>query len=138
MIVKDLPRVATGDGPMIKKAMPMTTIYYPQKGSTYTPVDAEIKEEWTRDTLIRKLARETPLRVGMRVRAAEDALFEAEGFGTVLGICQTYKDYCGNTDHKDVKWPESGNPMIVDVKYDNGMVVHATTNYFIPAPMENA
>lgn len=134
MIVKDLPRIATGDGPMIKKAMPMTTVYYPQKGTT----NYSVSEEYTRDNLIRKLAMETPLRVGMRVRAADDALFEAEGFGTVLGICQTYKDYCGNTAHKDVKWPESGNPMIVDVKYDNGMVVHATTNYFIPAPMENA
>lgn len=133
MIVKDLPRIATGDGPMIKKAMPMTTVYYPQKGTT----NYSVSEEYTRDNLIRKLAMETPLRVGMRVRAADDDLFKAEGFGTVIGLCKTYKDYRGNTKHEDVKWPESGNPMIVDVKYDNGMVVHATINYFIPSPLEH-
>lgn len=124
LILMELPRVKTEDGPMIKQVVYTGNV----------KIIAPSPEEKRRQDIIRKLVLESPLYVGMRVKPGRQSTFAANGYAIVLGIARTYTEWLGTTKHEDAKWPKNDNPMLVHVKYeDNGNVVDATMNYFIPA-----
>jgi hypothetical protein len=124
LIMMELPRVATGQSPMLKAVVYAGNV----------PMIAPSADERHRQEIIRKLVMESSLYVGMRVKPARKSTFDKQGYAVVMSIARTYKEWLGNTKPEDAKWPKNDNPMLVHAKYEEGgNVVDATMNYFIPA-----
>lgn len=132
MIVKELPRIATGDSGVVKKFKTTTTTYYPSMSGSNV-VAWQYNEDKRRDAIIAELVRKSQLAPGMLVRPANDDTYQLKGLATITAIASTYAEWKGNLEEKDVKWPPGDNPMIVHARYeDDGFCVEATINYFIP------
>lgn len=122
MIVKDLPRLKTGNSAMV-------TLYAPPGVVHLLPTPLEVK----RNKIIVEAVRTTPLYIGMRVKPAFKTVYEKEGTAIIKGIAKTYADFKGTLKDDEIVWPPNDNPMIVAAVYEqSGEVVNATINYFIP------
>jgi len=85
-----------------------------------------------RSSILTKLARECPYKVGDVVRPRMDEVYEKEGTFKVMFIIGDWLAYKGKEkDETKVEWPISDVPLIVQAKNINtGTNVVATTNYF--------
>lgn len=129
MIVKELPRIATGDSGVVKK---VTVV------QSWTPTTYDVgypNETKRRNIIIEDMVRKSPLTPGMRVRPKDDSTYADKGAARISAIAQNYKEWKGNVADCDVKWPSGDNPTIVHAQYeDDNFCVEATINYFVPLP----
>lgn len=138
LLAYSLPRVRTGDGPMIKK------VHYFPPAHTKTSIAGAITVPWKpspddpgpietgrRDRVIKESIRKLPFAVGALVRPADDQVYAEQGVYRITGFIMDYNMWLGNKAQTHKDWPTNNMPMIINAQnLRNHNYVVATVGYF--------